>query len=165
MSQSVSRDVAMPLIVAILCIVGIGMIAATVDSAQTIGGGGGGGIIEQPDQGEQPGQENPSGPGEFGSGNPSDTPERNVLQISACIEFLSSTLGTLLVVVGFLGVIGLVYHRFNFSAALLTSWALLPPVALVYFLGTNCASSGPSGPPGEAVVTPSPAATPRPSRR
>ncbi|WP_436922926.1 DUF4129 domain-containing protein [Halosimplex amylolyticum] len=144
MSQSVSRDVATPLVVAILCIVGIGMIAATVDTAQTIGGDGDGGIVERPGESEQPGQENPGGPGEFEGGNPADTPERNVLEISACIQFLDSILGTLLVAAGFLGVIGLVYYRFNFSAALLTSWALLPPVALVYFLGTNCATTGPT---------------------
>ncbi|WP_459190697.1 DUF4129 domain-containing protein [Halosimplex sp. J119] len=148
MSQRVSRDVATPLVVAILCIAGIGMIAATVDSAQSIGGDGGGGIIEQPDEGGQSGQENPGGPGEFEGGNPADNPERNVLEISACIEFLDSMLGTLLVVVGFLGAIGLVYYRFSFSAALLTSWALLPPVALVYFLGTNCATTGPTRGPG-----------------
>ncbi|WP_123537680.1 DUF4129 domain-containing protein [Halosimplex salinum] len=156
MSQSVSRDVATPLIVAILCIVGIGMIAATVDTAQSIGGDGDGGIIEQPDEGQQPGQENPDGPGQFEPGNPSDTAERNVLEISACIEFLDSILGTLLVVAGFLGVIGLVYYRFNFSAALLTSWALLPPVALVYFLGTNCATQGPTSGAGGGGGNPIP---------
>jgi hypothetical protein len=140
MSQSVSRDVATPLVVAVLCIVGIGMIAATVDSPQTIGGEGGGPVVGQVD--DAPGnQDGPAEPGEMTGGETGSAQERNVIEISACIDFLASTPGTLLVVGGFMAVIGLVYRRFNFSAALLTSWTLLPPVALVYFLGTNCASS------------------------
>jgi len=140
-SQSVGRDVAMPLVVAVLCIAGIGMIAATVDSPQTIGGEGGGPVVGQVDDAPNS-QDEPGEPGEFTGGETGSAQERNVIEISACIEFLASTLGTLLVAGGFLALVGLVYYRFNFSAALLTSWTLLPPVALLYFLGTNCASSG-----------------------
>jgi len=143
-SQSVGRDVATPLVVAVLCIVGIGMIAATVDSPQTIGGDAGGPIVEQPDQGSTD-QGDPGEPGEFTGGEPGSAQERNVIEISACIDFLASTPGTLLVVAGFMAVVGLIYRRFNFSAALLASWTLLPPVALLYFLGTNCASSDSGG--------------------
>jgi len=158
MSQSVSRDVATPLVVAVLCIVGIGMVAATVDSPQTIGGEGGGSVIGPVDEGPSNPNE-PAEPGEFTGGEPGSAQERNVIEISTCIDFLASTPGTLLVVAGFLSVVGLVYYRFNFSAALLASWTLLPPVALLYFLGTNCASASSGGVGGGGGGNPIPGNT------
>lgn len=144
MSKGISRSAAIPILVGILVVVGIGMTAAALPFAEQAAASDSE-VVETPEESEQQQGEGPSAdPGNM-SVTPSDGDEQKQEPLSTCIEPLSSTGGTMLVTLGFLGIVGLVFQRYNFSAALLVGWTALPPVALAYFLLTNCAgSSGPS---------------------
>jgi len=159
MSTSSVRSRALPLILGLLTITSIGMAAATLDTAEPVGSSGDSTIITPPDpQDFDPGdpQQNPGnaeGGGVSGGGGID-------LQLSYCIDFLASSLGTSLVVVGFLGIVAGLFYRYNFATALLGGWTILPPILLVYFLLTNCDTGGGSnrgeGGPGVPNVGESP---------
>lgn len=140
MTRSSSRG-ALPVVVAVLCILGVGMAAATLSTADPIGATDDdqifvpdtpGGIDADIDQ-------NTSGDVDDG---PTGGADANRMEMTTCIEALDSTVGTFGVVLAFVAVVGLIYYRFNFATSLLASWTLLPPVMLVYFLVTDCGGSG-----------------------
>ena len=131
-----------PVVIGFLCILGVGMAAATLDTAHQYGSSGGSSLIQPPDQTQQYSQgAKQAGTGAGGTGSARHS---SSVKISTCNRFVASTPGTLLVVLGFLLIVGLIYYRFNGSTALLAGWTIVPPIALVYFLVTNCAS-GSSG--------------------
>lgn len=142
MSQDTHRNRIVPVVIGLLAILAIGMGAATLDSARTIGGDDGNKIIDPPDPGgpelnnsdvnETAGNAAGSVSGASGLG----------IKLSFCVPFLASTPGIGLVVLAYLSIVGIIYYRYNFSAALLGSWTLLPPVLMVYLLLTNCSTSG-----------------------
>lgn len=145
MSRSISTEAMSSILIGILVIAGIGFAGATIDSMQPVG------AANETDFGQETpagggGQSGAPPGGEFGETNNTSVENANPTQpISRCVEPLASTTGTGMVVLGFLAIIGLVFYRYNFSAALLVGWTVLPPVALVYFLLTNCGESGGSG--------------------
>lgn len=165
MSRAISTEAVASLVIGIVVIGGIGLTGATIDSMDHVGASndttvpadepaetpddGGGG----PPGGGGPGDANITVSGDRGSGQP----------ISQCVEPLASTAGAGLVALGFLAIVGLVFYRYNFSAALLVGWTALPPVVLAYFLLTNCgggtgsnAESGPSIPGSGTALEVSP---------
>lgn len=142
MARTISFEAAIPFLVGFLCIVGIGMTAATLTDAQAIGapndtvrGMGESAEVHNGSGGPDSNPANMSGVNTTGTSDSSSA-------LSTCIEPLASTAGTLGVVVGFLALVGLVFKRTNFSTALLASWIILPPVMLGYFMMTNCGGGG-----------------------
>lgn len=140
MSGALSRDAAVPLVLGLLVVAGIGMTGAALPFVAQAN------ATDSPNQGQQGQNQSQGGAPSAGPTELNSTadgpPESDVSGLSRCVEPLDSTPGTALVVVGFLGIVALVFKRFNFSAALLVGWTALPPVALAYFLFTNCASTG-----------------------
>lgn len=144
MTSASSRTV-LAVAVGILCIAGIAVAAATLTTADPIGASDDQTVFEPPSPGgesEFGGNDDPELANGSGGGAPSQG-----MEMTTCIEPLDGTLGTMGVVVGFLAIVGAIYHRFNLSMSLLAGWTLLPPVMLVYFLVTDCGSAG-SGPLG-----------------
>lgn len=141
MARSISFEAAIPFLVGFLCIVGVGMTAATLNDAQPIGasndtisGMDGSGTIYNNTGGPNPNTAN--GTVNISGNNGASS------ALSTCVEPLASTPGMLAVIIGFIALIGLVFQRTNFSTALLVSWTALPPVMLGYFLLTNCGGGG-----------------------
>lgn len=152
MTPPIKRSTAIPLVIGILCILGIGMLAATIQTAQPIGADDEQTFIDPPTAGGE------VGAGTDIEGDPNETEEGSAFDeseystITACIPFLDSTLGVLAVAVGFLVFMALLYVRFNFALTILVGWTVLPPVMLVYFLMTDCGGDGQSfGSPGEGT--------------
>lgn len=125
-------------VLGVVIIVGIGLMAGGLPAASQVDTDGGG-MPLQDGEGQNVTQ------GEVGNGtiqNISDVSQgTSGMKLSRCVEPLNSTPGTLLVALGFFAVVGLIYYRFSFSAALLGGWTILPPILLVYFLLTNCGGS------------------------
>ena len=151
MSRSIDPGAALPLLVGIVAIVGIGLTAGALPAVEDATGDGGAPVQDEEDGGQggqAPGQGGPTGGNVSGSNN-----EQGGTQLSTCVEPLASTLGMLGVGLGFLAIVGLIYYRFSFSAALLGGWTILPPVLLSYFLLTNCGGkSGAGGGGGPANI-------------
>lgn len=129
-------------VVAILCIAGIAMAAATLTTADPIGADDEQEIFVPPSPGGAAELENNSHDSDPGSGGGA-AGER--MSMTTCVEPLDGTSGILGVAVGFMAIVGLIYFRFNFSMSLLAGWTLLPPVMLVYFLLTDCGAGGSGG--------------------
>lgn len=144
MSDGLSRQAAVPILVGVLVLTGIGLVGAALPVVEEANATDSTQVEEEGQQatGEAPG----AGVSEL-NGSTNGTRDRDTGAISRCVEPLASTGGTSLVALTFLGIVALVFRRTNFSAALLFGWTTLPPTALAYFLLTNCASgSGPAGP-------------------
>jgi hypothetical protein len=145
MARTISSEAALSIAIGLVVIAGIGLTGATLDSTEQIGGTNDTALPEDP---EDEGQGDAGGPPQAGE-EPSNITgggqEDSQGGISRCVEPLASTPGTALVVFGFLAIVGFVFQRYNFSASLLVGWTLLPPVALTYFLLTNCAEEGGGG--------------------
>lgn len=141
MARTISFEAAIPFLVGFLCIVGVGMTAATLTDAQAIGAPSDTvqGMNESAEIQEDTGRPD-SSPGGLNATNVSTGSSQSAL--STCVEPLASTAGTLGVVIGFLALVGVVFKRRNFSTALLVSWVALPPVMLSYFMLTNCGGGG-----------------------
>lgn len=144
MTARISGGAVASLLIGVVLIVGIGLTGATIDSTEQVGGPNET-ELEMPDEEQTPNSDQrPDGELDNESGvtpaGPSDSGSTEGL--SRCIEGLNSTPGTLAVVVAFLAIVGFVFYRYNFSAALLVGWTVLPPVALGYFLMTNCGGGG-----------------------
>ena len=145
MSRSISTEAMSSLLIGVLVIAGIGFAGATIDSLDPVGAANET-DFGQETPGEGGGQSGAPPGGDLGEANNTSRGSTGPSQpISRCIEPLASTTGTGLVALGFLTIIGLVFYRYNFSAALLVGWTVLPPVALAFFLLTNCGESGGSG--------------------
>ncbi|MCU4742426.1 DUF4129 domain-containing protein [Halobacteria archaeon AArc-m2/3/4] len=140
---SSSRGV-LTVVVAVLCIAGIAMAAATLTTADPIGADDEQDLFVPPSPGGEVDIDNDSG-GPDVSDEPGGGGATERMTMTTCVEVLDGTSGILGVVVGFMAIVGLIYYRFNFSMSMLAGWTLLPPVMLVYFLVTDCGPSG-SGP-------------------
>ena len=156
MAYPVARNQVAPLVLGLLCIVSVGMAAATLDSATAVGGSGDFEFYEPPEFGGP-------GPGEPGENpnpeNPTDSSTGGIasaITLQYCVQFLASGLGVGLVALGFLGLVGGLFHRYGGATALLGGWTALPPVLLVYFLLTNCGGAGGGGSGGGGGPLPAP---------
>lgn len=148
----VHRGDYLPVVLGLLGIVAIGMAAATL------------GGVTAPGASDNPffeGDFEDKGPFEDRNPDPPDPPEERFgdgsemgigISLSHCVSFLASAAGAGLVALGFLGLVGGLMYRYNFSAALLGGWTTLPPVLLVYFLLTNCGGGGGGGPSGDNPI-------------
>lgn len=128
------------ILVSFVCVAAIGMTAATLDSANPAGASGGDPIMDPPTPREAIGPGNTTGGGSGGATNSSVG--SSYQSLTTCVEFLSSTLGTMLVIGGVLAISLLIYVRFNGALALFTGWTVFPPIMLVYFLFTDCGGGG-----------------------
>jgi len=129
----------MPLVVGVLVIAGIAVGAATLTSAETVGGAGDSAVISPPSPEEQiGGGERPGGQGD---GNGSVESTGSFSTMTTCVDPLDSSLGTLLMIAALLGLMGLIYARYNFAISLFLGWTIAPPMALAYFMLTDCGSS------------------------
>lgn len=139
-----ARDSAVPIAIALICILGIGVAAATLTTAEAIGAPEGSQLIDPPDPQGMTGPGDPQQPGDGaqGEGEANQGGGQGGVQLTTCIEPLASPLGILAYVAAFVGIVGLSYRRFNFPVMVLVGWTLLPPAMLAYFLTTDCGVGG-----------------------
>lgn len=161
MSGRFTRDNAIPIVIALLCVLSVGLAAATLETAEPVDTDGELGPPPDDSNGGSPLETPDSDPGDIEGGEGGMDDSGATFRV--CIEFLASPLGIGLVLVTFFSIIGFVYNRYNFSTALLTGWVLFPPTMLVWFLTTNCGSNdggvigqgGTGGPdPGQSPIQP-----------
>lgn len=136
MKSDIDRSSVQPLVVALLCILAVGLAAATLTTAYDSTPGGGT-VFEPPESGSggeainQQGNRNSNSNATAALGGSS-------IPLSMCYEPLASPAGTGVFLLAFLVLVGVIYYRFSFSAALLGGWTAFPVFMLVYFLVTNC---------------------------
>jgi len=140
--MSTGRLYAVPVLVGILCVAGLGLSAATLTSAQVEGGGETGYFEFRTLDGDTGMEPNVSGPNINGPQIPTGP---GFPDITSCNDFLSSPLGILSVLGGLGAVMGVLYRRYNSPIALFGGWTMAPPVMLAYFASTDCASGGGPG--------------------
>lgn len=134
-----------PIVVALVCIVSMGMAASTLLSAQVIGGDGEPTPIDTTRPMDQIGQDNPQDPDDF-EGDPAEIDEGSGISgMTTCVPMLDTSSALLGVLAGFFAFVYLVYHRFNIAIGMLTGWTVFPPIMLVYFILTDCTSRGDEG--------------------
>lgn len=136
MSSEIDRSSVQPIVIALLCIVAVGLAAATLSTATDPTPGGS--AVFEPPENTSGGAVEPSGPDSNATINGTGAATGASVPLSTCYEPLASTPGTLVYLLAFLAVVGAIYYRFNFSAALLGGWTAFPLFMLVYFLTTNC---------------------------
>jgi hypothetical protein len=159
MTRTLDRSTAMLVVVSLVCVAGIGLSAATIDTANPIGGSEENQVIDPPspqdatDVGDNVGG---STDGEQGSGSLGS----EFGSVTRCVHVLDSTLGALGVLGVILAITGLIYYRYNFAVALFAGWTILPPTMLGYFLVTDCATTGGSFLSNAASGTLSPGQSP-----
>lgn len=155
MSATTERSVLIPIIVSLICIAAIGVVGATLNSANPVGASGEDKIINPPTPREAAStSDTAAGKGTNGEG--SGAAGSSYQSLTTCVPFLNSTFGTLLVLGGVLAFAFLIYARYNAPLALFTGWTVLPPVMLGYFILTACGPGGGgfSASQGSSLVSP-----------
>lgn len=141
MMQSVDRSTAVLVAVGLVCVAGLGMAAATINSANPVGASDGNPIMDPPsprdsvEVGGETGAAAGDGHGTGGIG-------QSYGSLTTCVPLLDSTVGLLATLAAVLSIAGLIYYRYNFALALFSGWTVLPPAMLGYFLVTDCGGGG-----------------------
>lgn len=135
-----------PLLVALVCLVAIGLSGATLTSADTSMVPN---IAQGPDFAEGGGTQGGDGTtSEREAGTGIGTGEDRYIEFTRCIDLLTSPL----VVLGIVALYGLflagVARRFSAAASVLVGLTLVPPLAIGYFFLTNCSGGSVIGPGG-----------------
>jgi hypothetical protein len=130
---------AVPLVAGVLAISAVALGAATLGSAQSVGPTGDGVPFAPELPGQDMGDREPR-PGLGDDGGTTGDLGTNWAAMTSCNDFLASTPGTLLVVAGLFALMGVLYHRYNVALSLFAGWTIAPPVALAYFMLTDCGS-------------------------
>lgn len=128
-----------PIVVALVCIMSMGLAASTLLTAQQIGSDGEFTPIETQRPMDMIGVDDPNEPTD-GAGDTSFDEGSDMSGITTCVPALDTTPALLGFLTGFLGLVFLVYQRFNVAIAMLTGWTAFPPIMLVYFILTDCSS-------------------------
>ena len=125
-----------PFLLAVLCIVAVGISAATLTDASTES-------VYNPATGPQPIIGDP--PGETGEGGQggggavgSGTVSSGYTDFTFCIQLLTNPLVVIGIVVAFGGLIALLSRVLSIAAGVLAGLTLIPPVSVGYFFLTNC---------------------------
>lgn len=140
MTPLIKRNTAISFVVGLLCILGIGMAAATLQTTQPIGTDDNQTFINPPSAGEDIGSDVEIN--ESGDDGASPSGESKYSTITTCVPFLESSLGVLLMLGAVLAFMVLLYARFNFAISMLAGWTVFPPTMLLYFLATDCGGDG-----------------------
>lgn len=134
-----NRANAIPIVVALVCILSMGLAASTLLSAQMIGSDG----ETTPMQTQRPmdwvGIDDPNEPTD-GELNETVDDGSDMSGITTCVPALDTTPALLGFLVGFFALAFLVYYKFNIAIAMLAGWTAFPPIMLVYFMLTDCSS-------------------------
>jgi hypothetical protein len=138
MSASVNRSMAVPLVIGVLAIAAISMGAATLSTAESVGPTGGAPPIETPSPQDSLGPDEELNRSEGGGDEAASQGESSFQTLTSCNEFLASTPGTMAVVAGLFALMGLLYYRYNVALSLFVGWTVAPPIALAYFMLTDC---------------------------
>lgn len=139
-TRSSTRSRAVPIVAALVCILGIGLAAATLTSAVPIGASDEVQLIDPPTPREAFGGGNSGqnpGVGPSGEGD-ADNLGRQAGAITICIEALNTGYGTLGYLAAFLVFSAVLYRRFNLPITLFVGWTVFPPYMLAYFMTTDC---------------------------
>ncbi|WP_179747500.1 DUF4129 domain-containing protein [Natronoarchaeum philippinense] len=120
-----------------MSVAGLGLTAATLDTAKPVGGSSQDQVLEPPDPRDDLGSSDQR-TGSGGDANQSAGSSSSYQSLTTCVSFLDTTLGTLSVLLAVLGIALLIYSRYNAALALFTTWTIFPPIMLGYFLVTDC---------------------------
>ncbi|MFB6137234.1 MAG: DUF4129 domain-containing protein [Halobacteriaceae archaeon] len=145
--MALNREAAGAIVVALLAVLGVGLIAATITTTYTTplspegaGGGGGGNIYTGPgDGGDRPGS-----PGNT-TGDPDPNRSEPVNIPSICVPILTEPGVILGVVAAFTLVVAVSYRQFELLGAAFTIYLVGLPVTLGYALATQCPQQGGGG--------------------
>lgn len=161
MTPSIDRSVAVLVLVAFVCIAGVGMSAATLNTAEPVGSSDNDQVLDPPDPRDEVGSGDSRADTDGASA--SESAGNTYQSLTTCVGFLDSTLGTLTILGAVLGLSLLIYYRFNGALALFTGWTIFPPIMLAYFMLTDCSggagiavgnsASGGFAAGGEGIVT------------
>jgi hypothetical protein len=136
-----------PIAVAVLCIVAIGITAATLTTATPVGASDETQLIDPPSvQDVVDGSSDAEAPERQGEGGESGSLNRGAGTITVCVEPLATTGGTIAYLAGFLVFAGILYRRFNLAVTVFVGWTVLPPYMLAYFISTDCGVGGNTSP-------------------
>ncbi|WP_276256680.1 DUF4129 domain-containing protein [Halomontanus rarus] len=142
MVPSISQTALKQVLVGVICITAVSVGAATLNAAEPIGASDNQ-MINPPSPGDDviDPDVNASETGEQTDPNAGSS---SFASVTRCVGFLDSTLGTVSVLVGVLALTGLIYFRYNLAISMFAGWTIAPPVALAYFMLTDCGGGGPT---------------------
>lgn len=134
-----------PLLIALVCLVAIGLSGATLTSADTSMVPN---IAQGPDFGEGGGTQDDGTTSDRDASGAIGSGEERYTEFTRCIDFLTSPL----VVIGIVALYALslagVAKQFSAAASVLVGLTLVPPLAVGYFFLTNCQGGSVIGPGG-----------------
>lgn len=140
--MGLDRDQAITLVAALLAVLALGVVAATLGTAVEVGG-------DQLDFDPYDPDEDP-GMGDEIDGDLDVDPEGGMAdgspyQFDTCIRFFTTGYGMLSFVVGIAGVLFVISRRWTLGMAALASYVLVPIALVAYFMVTNCPEAGGPG--------------------
>lgn len=137
-----------PLLVALLCVVAIGLSASTLTNASTA-------MLTDVTSGPQPivGGDQQTNQGSNSNGGAAGVSggEDAYVDFTYCLTFLTSPLVVLGILLLYAGGLGLIVRRFSVAAGVLVGLTFVPPLSVSYFFLTNCSGGSIIGGGGGGV--------------
>jgi len=136
----IDRRTLLTLVVAIVCIAGAAIVAASLPHAV---------LVESDDEWTPPGTDNDQNLNSSDSVDEVDIVDNdrdpNALALDTCVRPLTEWYGIAAFAAGFLGVLGAIRTLWNTSVAVMSSYILAPFALIAYFMVTNCPEAGGGG--------------------
>lgn len=144
MARFIDRGVAITFVVALACVMGITLAAATLQSAEEPANG----AINPPVPegfGQSQGGDSGVGSGYNASVGEDQQSQLTQFSLTTCIPFMTTPFGMLATALALVGALALINRRYGVSTAFLAGYALTPPTVIGYFAVTSCLTAGGGG--------------------